>query len=196
MFSIFVFILVFIALFIAGILVVSSNDYERIKSNLKNRLSEYSMTTNNHILTSLEELDNRLESLKNKLEEKRQEVDDSKSEVSKTTEKIQALSETSKQVKLYYLGLKHDIVKSEQDCLTLYQQIDEYKMRQLQLRKEVQENIKYYYKLLDTIQNFKFMDDNRSTRTTSCKSCDKINDKSFEEEFHFVNRYNSRKYME
>ncbi|KAL3272730.1 hypothetical protein HHI36_014192 [Cryptolaemus montrouzieri] len=159
MISIIIFILISVALFIVGILLISTTEYETLKNNLKQKLSEYSMfTANDQILTSLEELDIKLESLKGQLEEKRREVDASKSEVYRATEKIQALNETSKQVKQYYLGLKQDIMKSEEDCRGLYEQIEEYKTRQLKLKNEVQENIKYYYHLLNAIQNFRFIE--------------------------------------
>lgn len=99
MIIIFIILLISVALFIVGVLLISSSEYENIKTNLKNKISEFSLqTSNGRILTSLEDLDSKLENLKEKLEEKKKEVEDSKSEVYRTTEKIQALNETSKQV--------------------------------------------------------------------------------------------------
>ncbi|XP_044758953.1 uncharacterized protein LOC123316791 [Coccinella septempunctata] len=165
-------LLISIALFIVGVLLISSNEYENIKNNLRNRISEFSLqNSNGQILSSLEDLDGKLETLKNKLEEKKREVEDSKSEVYRTTEKIQALNETSKQVKLYYTGLKQDILKSEQDCRNLYQQIEEYKSRQNNLRKEVQENIRYYYDLLNAIQNCRFLERKDILKALPSREC-------------------------
>lgn len=148
-----------VALFIVGILLISSSDYENIKTNLRNTFSELSVQKSNCcIQSSLEDLGKKLETLETKLEEKRKEVEDSKSEVYETTEKIQALNETSKQIKLFYTTLKNDLSSSEEDCSNLYKKIDEYRNSQMKLKKEIQRNIRYYYDLLNAIQNCRFLE--------------------------------------
>ncbi|XP_017783422.1 PREDICTED: uncharacterized protein LOC108567447 [Nicrophorus vespilloides] len=82
------------------------------------------------------EIDLQLDVLKFKLDRKQTDIESSKGRVIMAAESIQKLSNTSNEVKKYYVKLKEDIMKSEQDCRELQTQIDEFKRKQHILREQ------------------------------------------------------------
>ncbi|XP_030759704.1 uncharacterized protein LOC115885077 [Sitophilus oryzae] len=110
------------------------------------------ITPTGQIVNSVEDLDMQLEFLENQLEEKEKELEESKTKQLATCEKLDKLTDTTNQIKKYYIKLKSEIYKSESEINELRHQIEDYKKRQVRLREEVNENVKYYTGMLNNIE--------------------------------------------
>ncbi|KAH1025274.1 hypothetical protein HUJ05_010030, partial [Dendroctonus ponderosae] len=142
---------------VVGFLLVTSENFQDFKECWGKRAPRITelpiITPTGQIVNSVEDLDMQLEFLENQLEEKEKEVESSKSKLEAAAERLEKLGDTTNQVKKYYVKLKTDVAKSETEINELRNQIDDFKMRQLRLREEVNENVKYYTGMLNNIEH-------------------------------------------
>ncbi|CAH1119389.1 unnamed protein product [Phaedon cochleariae] len=113
------------------------------------------ITSTGQIVNCVEDLDLHLDFLRGQLEEKEEELESSRSKISSTGENLKKLTDTTNEVRKYYLKLKSEINKTENECKQLKIQIEDYKLRQTRLREEVNENVKYYTDLLSDLDSGK-----------------------------------------
>lgn len=111
------------------------------------------VTSTGQIVNSVEELDTHLEFLQNQLDEKEKELETSKMKMISTQDNLKTINDTASEVTKYYLKLKLEINKNEREYGELKSQIEDCKLRQLRLREEVSENVKYYTNMLTNIDS-------------------------------------------
>ncbi|CAH1128978.1 unnamed protein product [Ceutorhynchus assimilis] len=109
------------------------------------------ITASGEIVNSVEDLDMQLDFLENQLEEKEKDLEATKSRQECAAKKLEKLSDTATHVKKFYIKLKTEATKSETEINELRSQIDDFKKRQLRLKEEVNENVKYYTGMLNNI---------------------------------------------
>lgn len=110
------------------------------------------VTHDGKIVQTKEELEEELETLNEKLQDKKQSLESSKLKVSSAEDSIDKLTVASAEVKKYYARLKNEIQKSERECKELQDQIDEYKLRQMEIRNQMKSNEKRFKNLLSNIK--------------------------------------------
>lgn len=159
---------------ITAFLLMSSDDLKKFRETFitEECIKTFPMLTpSGEILENREELDAQLDVLQHRLDVKRNEIETSRNRINVAAENMEKLLSTSNEVKKYYTKLKADITRSEQDCIEIQRQIEEFKNQQI----EIQERIKRNNNKL-----FKHNVNKRISRTTSCKSLpSKIDDRNY-----------------
>ncbi|KAF7279646.1 uncharacterized protein LOC143206501 [Rhynchophorus ferrugineus] len=145
------------SLMIVVFLFITSGNLKQFKENWARkapRITELPIITpTGQIVNSVEDLDMQLEFLEGQLEDKEKELEETKSKQLATCERLNKLNDTTNQIKKYFLKLKSEMTKSESEIGELRTQIEDYKKRQVRLREEVNENVKYYTGMLNNIEN-------------------------------------------
>lgn len=149
---------------ITAFLLMSADDLKKFRDRfITNRLEKTfpMLTASGEILENREELDAQLDILQHRLDVKRVEIETSRNRISVAAENMEKLLSTSNEVKRYYTKLKADISRSEQDCIDIQRQIEEFKRQQIEIQEQI---IKNNNKMFKSNMN------KRLSRSTSCKS--------------------------
>lgn len=160
---------------ITAFLLLSSGNIKNFKKNIfpKGQVSQLPIVTpEGNVVDSKEELDAHLEVLENKLLEKVGEIASSKTKINDAKESIDKLNTTQVQVKKYYIKLKEEIKKSEEDCRRLKSQIDDYRERRTELEKEMKKNEALYNNILGVVKSNDSVDTSQTSSKSSLSSGD------------------------
>ena len=119
---------------VTAFLILVSGDFQRFRNIFTGCGSEDKyflplITEDGKVVSTLEELDDQLHILKCKLNDKQDELEGSKSKIQVAVDSLHKLSNTSAEMRKYYLKLTMEVEKSESDYKVLREQIDEYQKK-------------------------------------------------------------------
>lgn len=147
-------IFVAIAAAVTAFLLMASGNMKQFRKDFAWRSKKQLplITPEGKLIDSQEDLEVQLGVLENKLNEKQSNIETSKDKASHVADNIEKLSSASVEVRKYYHQLKDEILRSEKECKDLQKQIEDYQLRQAELKAQMKNNDKNFKDLLKNIR--------------------------------------------
>lgn len=147
-------VFVAIAAGVTAFLLLASGNMKQFRKDFAWRPKKHLplMTSDGKLIDCKEDLEVQLGVLEDKLNQKKTVIETSKTKASHVADNIEKLSSASVEVRKYYQQLKDEILRSEKECKDLQKQIEDYHVRQAELRAQIKSNDKNFKDLLKNIR--------------------------------------------
>lgn len=147
-------IFVALAAGVTAFLLLASGDMKEFRKTFALRPKQQLplVTADGKLIDSNEDLEVQLGLLEQRLHLKKEDVESSKTKAYHVADNIEKLSSASVEVRKYYQQLKDEILRSEKECKDLQRQIEDYHMRQAQIREQMKNNDQNVKDLLKNIR--------------------------------------------